>query len=146
MTLRNVDVARPSYDLIGAPPALLQELFTVTPGRKFQPGKIRLAALAVPSAEKIGESGGVQADSITLRVESLRSSGGTAILIDKPDHTTFALKITDLRLTVDGPADLFGPKSNTVAEFVMNGKKQMRWTAVTDFSTWPPRFRLTDVR
>lgn len=139
-----VVIDRPSYDLLGANPDLLKALMSASSRRSVFPGK--------PRGVKVGVSDRHRArveslpDTFSVQVLRLRIDTGAALALDRPDRTRFAMKVTDLAADITGRASVMDRAPNTHIRFMLNDKKEMRWTAITDFSTWPPQFRFTDVR
>ncbi len=137
-------IDRPSYDLLGANPNFFTDFLASTPGLRLRPKKVTDAKVAV--SERHQARAEVLPDTFSVRLANLRVDTGVALALDRPDHTQFALKISDLTVDLSGSASILGRAPNTSIRFRVNDKKEMRWKAITDFSTWPPQFRLTDVR
>ena len=144
IVFQDVEIDRPAYDLLGADPSLFKNIFNASNLGTLRTKRSREVKLAVSERHQARVE--VLPDTFGVRISHLRIDTGAALAMDAPEHTRFALRITDLSVEISGPASILGKTPNTSIHFQLNGKKDMRWSAITDFSTWPPSFRLTDVR
>ena len=146
MLFRHVVIDRPSYDLVGAEPDLFKNLMSAVSGKFWRPKNFKSPKVDVPERRRSRPAMDHLPDAFAVRVDHLRIDTGQAYAIDRPERTKFAARVSDLSVNVEGSASALGRSPNTDIRFLLNGKKEMRWKAITDFSTWPPHFRLTDVR
>lgn len=144
IVFQSITVDQPRYDLIGANPDIFKNILTTAPVMRLRPKKV--AEPKVPVSARHQASVSALPDTFVVRVLGLTIDSGSALMLDRPAHTQFALKISDLAVRLSGPASWLGRDPNTDIRFLANDKKEMRWKAITDFSTWPPQFRLVDVR
>lgn len=144
IVIRQMVIDHPSYDLLGANPDFLKNFLTSAPGLRFHPKKSAETKVAVSARHQARAE--VLPDTFSVRLEALRVDTGAALAMDRPERTRFALKFSDLTVDLSGPASILTRAPNTSIHFRVNDKKEIRWKAITDFSTWPPQFRLTDVR
>lgn len=144
ISFEDIRIDRPNYDLIGASPEFFRR---VTSRPSFRPTRLSPAKLAV-SEKHHGRLSAMEnlPPAFGVRVEHLRVDSGAALALDRPDHTRSALKLSDIEVRIDGMAPISSRTPNTFIRFLANDQREIRWQAVTDFSTWPPQFRLTDVK
>jgi len=140
----SVHIDRPAYDMLGASPSRFQNLLAGSTLWSWRPKKVSTAKVDVSARHEARTR--ALPDTFAVRVSRLAIDSGAAMVLDRPEHTSFALKMSDFHLTLSGPATVLGRTPNTSIRFRVNDRKDMQWRAITDFSTWPPQFRLTDVR
>lgn len=140
----DIRVSNPAYDLIGAQPEMFRAFLSQGPAMWL--GKRPSRAPRVDVAKRHEQKISALPDAFSVRVDTLKIDSGTAFLIDRAERTQFVLKAGDVVVEVTGPASFYGRTPNTTIRFRMNDRQAMQWRAITDFSTWPPLFRLTDVR
>lgn len=144
LTFQDLQIDRPVFDLMGASEDMIRGMMSFTPVRAWRP-KPKGAHSDIP-ARHSRTSVSSAPENLRVTVVRMRIDTGSVLLIDRPEQTRFVMRATDIRAEMSGPAEYLGSRSNTTAHFRLNDGRAMSWKAVTDFSAWPPRFRLTDVR
>lgn len=144
LLFHRVMIDSPRFDLLGANPDFFKRMMTGAPVLNIRPKKSTETKIAVSDRHRARSA--ELPETFAVRVASLRVDSGAAVALDRPERTQFAIKISDLTVDLSGPAAVMGRTPNTAIRFRVNDKRDMRWSAITDFSTWPPEFRLTDVR